>query len=332
MSKLMNVIGHKDILQTLRNSVIREKLAHAYLFVGPTGVGKKSLSEVFARVLLCESPLEGDLCGQCRSCGQTEAGNHPDLHLIQPTGASIKIEQIRELLRQVQFRPYQAKRQVFIIDMADAMTQEAANCFLKTLEEPAGQSHFILLSSRPNLLLETVLSRCLTLQFYPLSNREIADTLAKNFGIERDKAAELAPMAGGSMDRALKLVGNDQSKRMRLRILEMVVEMPKMSKVRALALAEEISPDRNDTGEYLETMLLLFRDMLVYNYTSDKKMLVNQDMAGQLSEYASTYGPAKLVAIIEEIMKARGKILTNANPRMTLEVLMLKIQSYGGLF
>ncbi|MCL5290887.1 MAG: DNA polymerase III subunit delta' [Bacillota bacterium] len=330
MYKLENIIGHPQILRTLKNSVQRGKMAHAYLFMGPSGVGKETVARAFAGVLLCEAPREGDACGNCRSCRQIEGGNHPDLHLLQPTGASIKIEQMRELQRQVQYKPYQGGRHVFIIEKAEAMTQEAANSFLKTLEEPTGQTAFLLLSDQPYGLLPTILSRCQQFQFRPLSSQEVAAGLVSLCGMEQDAASQLAPLAGGSLGRAVRLSGGGEQWPLRTKALEIARLLPQMNKTRALAVAEEMAADRAEAAECLEIILLWLRDILVFQYAGKPDILINQDRTGSIVEQSAWYEPAALSAIIEEIKLARERILANANTRMTLEVLMLKIHSYGG--
>lgn len=330
MRKLENILGHNQIKQTLKNSILRERVAHAYLFMGPPGVGKQTAALAFARVLLCEEPQRGDVCGECRACRQMEGDNHPDLHLLQPTGASLKIEQIRDLQKQVQYKPYQAKRQIFLIEKAEAMTQEAANCFLKTLEEPSGQTVFILLSDQPYGLLPTILSRCQQFQFRPLGNQEVAAGLVELCGIDQDRAVELAPLAGGSLARAMRLASGDEQWPLRTKSLELVKRLPGMNRVQALATAEEIANDRNEAVEILELLLVWFRDLLVYHYTEKKELLLNQDQINQIVEQVISYDPLQLTAILEEIKSAKEKIVANANTRMTLEVLMLKIHSYGG--
>lgn len=330
MTNFNDIIGHRDIVLTLKKSVLKGRIAHAYLFAGPPGVGKKTMAGFFARVLLCESPQEGDACGNCRSCRQAEADNNPDLHLIRPTGASIKIEQMRELIRKVQFKPYQGERQVFIIEQAETMTVEAANSFLKTLEEPAGHSVFILITDQPHLVLPTILSRCLILQLRPLSNKQITQWLVNALNLECDKAAGLAPLAGGSIGRAMALARGDESPELRTKVIGVLNELPHMSRFRALTVAEELAGERSTAEKTLDIMLLWFRDLLVYNYTSDKNNLVNRELAEQAAEQCKRYGSGNLVAILEEIKQARAHVAANTNSRLSVEVLMIKLQSYGG--
>ena len=329
MSRLREIIGHREIVQTLKNAVQRNKVAHAYLFLGPAGLGKKAVARALAGALLCEAPVEGDACDHCRSCRQNQGGNHPDLHVLQPAGTSLKIEQIRELQKQVQFKPYQGQRHVFILEKVDTMTQEAANSFLKTLEEPSSQAVFILATDQPYALLPTILSRCQQYQFRPLRQQEVVEGLVRYGNLDRDAAAKLAPLSGGSLGRGMLLAGGEAWP-LREKALELSQRLWQMDELEALNLAAELSEDRGQAAEYLAILLLWLRDILIYHYTKNESLLINQDKLATLLAQAQGYKAGQLMTVIEEIKQARERILANANTRLTLEALMLKIHSYGG--
>ncbi|GAB6159182.1 DNA polymerase III subunit delta' [Desulfotomaculum varum] len=328
--KLSSIIGHQEVTRTLKNTLQRNRVAHAYLFMGPPGIGKQTVARAYAGALLCQQPQAGDACGGCRSCRQMAGGNHPDFYRLAPGGSTLKIEQIRELQGRVQYKPYQSQRQVFVVERAEAMTPEAANCFLKTLEEPAGQTVFILLSDQPYALLPTILSRCQQFQFRPLSNREVAAGLVSLGGLDSQRAAQLAPLAGGSMGRALRLAREGEQWPLRTKVLELAQQLAQINQSGALALAEQLAEDRNQAADFLEIISWWWRDVLVYRYTGQPANLVNQDRLADIEQQSRRYDPRVVAAILEAIKQARERILANANTRLTLEVLMLKIHSYGG--
>jgi len=200
------IYGQNNAIDLLRRSFARRMISHAYLFCGPSGVGKKTCAEAFARALLCHQPTEGDACGKCRSCRQVEGGNHPDFIKIEPEGGSIKIDQAREIQRRMTLAPFQGGRQICLIDRAESMTDEAANCFLKILEEPPAGVVFILICVQPYALLTTVLSRCQQVLFQLLPIPQVALILARLPGVKQEEADLTALLSGGSVGQAIDLL------------------------------------------------------------------------------------------------------------------------------
>ena len=194
------IIGHSRQKDFLRRTLANNRLAHAYLFEGPEGVGKRLTALALARAVYC---LEGNGCGDCVPCRKIDHNNHPDLQIIEPDGQKIKIEQIRELQRTLSFKPVESSRRICLIDQADKMNEAAANSLLKTLEEPSAETLIILLSARPEALLTTVLSRCQRLPFNRLPQACIESTLIEQRGFGRDEAHIIAALADGSFQLAL---------------------------------------------------------------------------------------------------------------------------------
>ena len=148
------IIGHQQIIEQIQHTVASDRIAGAYLFVGPTGVGKELVARYFAQLVFCEANTEPpEVCGTCLACRKVESGNHPDLQIIRPEGSLMKIGQIRTLQRQVIYEPLEAKRKVYILTDVDRMNPEAENCLLKTLEEPPAASVLILLTDNAQVLL-----------------------------------------------------------------------------------------------------------------------------------------------------------------------------------
>ncbi len=144
------ILGHERQKEILSRALANGRIAHAYLFSGPDGIGKRLMAMALARAIVC---LEQRGCGNCLACRKIDHQNHPDLHLLEPDGNSIKIDQIRSFQRELNFKPLEAPRKICMIEQADAMTVGAANALLKTLEEPRGDTLLILLSAQPNRLL-----------------------------------------------------------------------------------------------------------------------------------------------------------------------------------
>jgi DNA polymerase-3 subunit delta' len=207
-----SVRGHEALREAFERVWRRVRLAHAYLFVGPAGIGKRLFARALAKALLCEAlPDEGDrsaarleACGRCPSCVQVEAGTHPDLFLVgRPEDSNeLKIEILRELCRGFVLKSARGRGKVAILDDADDLNQEAANCFLKTLEEPPPRSLFILLGTAAERQLPTITSRCQVVRFAPLPDALVAELLREQGVSEKILLSRLTRLAAGSPGQA----------------------------------------------------------------------------------------------------------------------------------
>jgi len=199
--KLADILGQERVVDALRRSIAANRVAHAYLFEGPNGCGRRTTALALVQALFCAAPVAGDACGACPSCRKLAAGHHPDLHLLEPLPdkRDIVIDQVRELQQVLSLRPYEASRKACLIHPAERMTVGAANSLLKTLEEPPGHAVIILLASQSDLLLPTVRSRCQHLRFSPLDDQTVAAVL-KAHGMDLELAAKLAPLAEGALN------------------------------------------------------------------------------------------------------------------------------------
>jgi DNA polymerase-3 subunit delta' len=209
-----SVHGHDRIVAALRSSLRNGRFPHAFLFVGPDGIGKRTFARTLAQALLCETNPEALLepCGHCPGCVQVKAGTHPDLlEAARPEDRQeLPIRVIRDLCAEFGLKPARGPRKVAIVDDVDDMNDEAANAFLKTLEEPPPGAALILIGTSAELQLETIVSRCQVIRFEPLSEPVLADLLVeKGVASDADDAARLAALGEGSMSRAVGLANAD---------------------------------------------------------------------------------------------------------------------------
>jgi DNA polymerase-3 subunit delta' len=209
--------GHNAILEQFRRSVTRGRLASTYLFVGPSGVGKRAFAVKLAQALLCEEHAESQLspCNTCESCQQVAANSHPDLEIIQkpPDKSFIPVElfigdrehRMREgLCHNIALKPFRGRRKIAIIDDADYLNQEGANCLLKTLEEPPPRSLLVLVGTSQQRQLPTIRSRCQIVRFAPLAHADVVELLlAQEPAPQRDEAEAWAALGAGSVAQAL---------------------------------------------------------------------------------------------------------------------------------
>jgi DNA polymerase-3 subunit delta' len=261
-------------------------------------------------------------CGTCKPCLKNEAGNHPDIIRVKPSGPFIKIDQIRSLCHTIAMKPYEAKRRVVIISDSQAMNPAASNALLKMLEEPPVKTILILLATHTSELLPTIVSRCQQLRFKPISSRNLESVLVQKHGIGAGDARIIAAMAGGSLSRALRMHRTNWIDRRNWLINEMDA-LPAASVNRLLALAEQLSKSKNDLQDSLDVMKSWLRDLAVGRINPER--IVNQDLASKIGQVSKQMSTDVILEKIDTIQATQSAIGTGTNLRLALETMMLKL-------
>lgn len=351
---LRDLIGQARAIGFLRRALITGRIAHAYLFTGPAGVGKRAAAVALAQALNCAqgarrgppiqpSPAPGgypggregkgceerataldDGCGTCRVCRNIANRLHPDVQVIDPDGATVKIEQIRALEADAALVPYEAQWKVFIIDRAERMTEQAANALLKTLEEPARGTVFILLTSTVSALLPTIVSRCQIVTFFPLPNRQI-ETLLLEKGMEPSRTRLIASLSRGSIERALSPeVASLPAARDLL--LEGLGRGLQDGLAALVELAEKLTKDREKLQQHLEVLSAWWRDLMVAKVSGRKDWLVNDDRGEEIVRSAEDMPLDAILGGLRAIHAVMENLTRNANPRLSMEDLLLRLR------
>ncbi len=319
------IFGNAAQIAHLKKIIAEDKFPHAVIFSGVAGLGKRKIAEKCAAAILCENPSDGESCGVCDSCRLTVAGTHPDFYVVEPEDSkatpNIKIAQIRALQAEAALKPMRATRRVVIIDGAEFMNTASANCLLKTLEEPTGQSIFILITANRAGLLMTVRSRCVTLNFDKISAAEIKAALIAR-GVEKNRAEIISLVADGSFGRALKLEqsGGYERRESAMDFLEKLCA-EKVSNDDIFTKGAEIEKwTREDFGDFVSHVQKILRDV----YLIDAAELYNPDLKPRLEKLKI---PAeKFDRMFDAGIEIQQRLNSNASLRILAESYFLRLK------
>ena len=320
-----NLFGHASTKAYLKKNIAEEKFPHAVIFSGEEGIGKRLAAEICAAALLCENQTDGNPCGVCENCRLVAAKSHPDFYIVEAeetkTSRNIKIGQIRDMQAEASLRPINSARRVIIIDGAELMNKAAANCLLKTIEDPPSQTIFILLTASRSSLLMTIRSRCRTINFDKLSTEQIQDALITQ-GVELQEAQRLAIISNGSFGRALKLKdsGGAQLREAALDTLEKISRKEFSNEEIFKAGAEMSNWSREKFAEFLTHLQKILRDICFREVLEPH----NFDLAPRLSQIKIS--ERKIFLMIEAGAEFHKRLNSNASLRLLVEAYLMQIR------
>ena len=335
-----DILGQERVLNYLQAALRQDRLAHAYLFLGPEGVGKESVARALAGALNCAEPREdGDACGYCPSCKRLAAGTHPDFLVIRPTSRErppkIVIDQIREFRRVTNYPPVAGGWRVALIKPGEDLRDDSANALLKTLEEPPPQNLLILTAGVEADLFPTVVSRCQKLAFIPLPYPLITQELIRR-ELSPSQAALLAALSGGSLGRALAMEPGELL-RQRQQVLADLTALSQGNATTALDWADSRAEKGKDKEEVKEkkrketdTFILLtqlwYRDLLLLAHGAPERLLAHQDRLADLLSEAAQNQQGAWLAKLAALNAAQRHLRANLNPELTLDLLGFQLQ------
>ncbi len=304
---LKDIIGQEKAVGMLLGIIKRQRLASSYLFAGETGIGKKTTAMNFAKALNCTNTTYNDsrfdACDQCDSCAKISAGIHPDVILLSPEERQIRIEEIRTIDDALSFRPFEGRNKVVIVDDAETMNIAASNAFLKTLEEPPEESVIILVSSRPDLLLPTIRSRCSRIDFSPLSSGSCRRVLQGKIPEE-----SLDSAAGLSMGRPGLALASDliEEKKWFFDLLDSMLEAGK-----------DGWASKEDMDLWFDHSLSMLRDMAVLKINGDRGTLIAADRLEQLLKLGKSADLEVIIYLYRELNRLKSMLIYNLNKSVT---------------
>ncbi len=321
-----HIIGHEWAVQSIQQSLATGHTAHAYLVTGPPRIGKTTFALYLAQALNCTSPDQRP-CGVCSACQKTARGLHPDVRVIDEPGSSIKIEQIRDLQREVSISPFEGRRRVYILCNFQQATPETANCLLKTLEEPPPKVVFILTATETEQLPPTIVSRCQVLRFRPLAVDQVQRSLEDLGKIEPERARLLSRLSEGRLGWAIEACTDDSLLRSRDKYfvaLEQALQSTDRKRTERMSLAQQLCQNPQILPDVFRLWQGWWRDVMLAK-SGNVGALTNVDREQTLSHEAQRLSWGDIAGCLRAIEHAAQQIEHNVNPCLAMEVLLLKM-------
>lgn len=327
MGSFKDVVGHKDIIQYIHNAVQENKVSHAYILNGERGSGKKMLASLFAMTLLCEKGGP-DPCNECHSCKQADSGNHPDIIRVTHEKPNvISVDDIRKQVNNdIQIKPYQGPYKIYIIAEADLMTVQAQNALLKTIEEPPKYAVIFLLTENAEVLLPTITSRCVMLKLRNIRDTLIKKYLMENLKIPDYKADMCTAFAQGNMGRAIMLANSEYFNEIREEAVQLLKYIGEMDISEITKAIKRINTYKLEINDYLDIIMIWYRDVLLYKATKDMDKVVFKDQMTYIEERARKSSYEGIELILESLEKAKTRLKANVNFDLVMELLLLTIK------
>jgi DNA polymerase-3 subunit delta' len=325
-----NLIGHEWAVQMLKQHVAQGTHRQAYLFTGPESVGRSTLALRFAQAINCPQPIElGEPCLDCPTCSQLERYVHPDLAIVEAEhrGGQLKVDQIRALQHGLSLAPYDAQYRIAILQRFEEANRQAANALLKTLEEPPRQVVIILTAVSTDRLLPTIVSRCEVIRLRPVPAAVLIQGLSNKWQVDGDEAELLTHLSGGRPGYAFRLFQYPEEMSNRKSWLEDQLNLISSNRINRFEYVESMAKNPQSVSEILKVWLSFWRDVMLRTSNSNSP-ITNIDYQEKINELAQRINYEQAYRMVVKLEKVFDNLARNANPRLTLEVLMLDLPKY----
>lgn len=332
MAGFDDIEGQKGVATHFKNAIKLNRISHAYILNGERGMGKKTVARAFSMTLMCESHGESP-CMKCHACKQIMTDNNPDVRWVTHDKPNvISVDEVRRQINtDVQIKPYSSNYKIYIVDDADKMNQAAQNALLKTIEEPPSYVVILLLTVNKDMLLSTILSRCVSMELRPLGKQQVERYLVEKVGIVDYKAREVSDFAGGNIGKAIRLASSDDFMELKESVVRVAKNIGKMTAGDINGAIKEISSYKENIDEYLDLLFTWYRDVLIYKSCSEKCVNINDkiifaDYIKQIKRQSEDCSYEAIERIFMELDGINGKLRVNVNFEMVMELLLLTIR------
>ncbi|MBE7467861.1 MAG: DNA polymerase III subunit delta' [Anaerolineae bacterium] len=317
------VVGHEWALDLLNRQQAAGRVPQALLLTGPPNVGKSTVARFWAQQLNCQQTPAP--CGQCPSCRKIISGNHPDVRIFDSDDQALKIDDIRNLQRELSLSPNEGRYRVVVLANFERATLSAANALLKTLEEPASQAILVLTATDPGALLPTIVSRCQMLALRLLPHGLVVEALREHWRAEPEQAELLAQLAAGRLGWTVKALHDTELLSRREQHLQELISLLQAGRAERLAYAHQLSRDGAMLREVLTLWLTIWRDLLLLQSGAAQTKIMNLNWQERLQQLAGHSSLAEASQMVARLRTALINLERNVNPRLSLEVLLLKL-------
>ena len=327
MAGFKDIIGHEQIIEHLQNAIGMDKVSHAYIINGPDKSGKMMLAEAFAMALQCEKHGK-EACMECHSCRQALGHNQPDIiYVNHDKPNTISVDDIRtQVNNDIDVKPYSSSHKIYIIDEAEKMNQQSQNALLKTIEEPPAYAVFLLLTENAEMLLPTINSRCVMLKLRNIKDTLIRKYLMENLEIPDYKADMCTAFAQGNVGRAIMLANSEHFNEIREEAVQLLKHIHDMELSEIVAAVKNISVYKLEITDYLDIIMIWYRDVLLYKATKEIDKVVFKDQLQSIKEQARKSSYEGIELILESLEKAKARLKANVNFDLVMELLFLTIK------
>ncbi len=330
MADFKDIIGQEQIKEHLQNAIHTKKISHAYIINGEKSSGKEFIAKVFSMALQCEK--DGDNpCQECHSCKQALSGNHPDIiRVIHEKPGTISVEDIRaQVNNDVVIKPYSSPYKIYLINEAEKMTVQAQNAILKTLEEPPEYVVILLLTTNVDVLLPTILSRCVVLNMKPVADEQIKKYLMEQMQVPDYKAEVCVAFARGNVGKARLLAASEVFESVKAEAIFGVKYIQDMELHEIVAAIKKINEYKLEVGDYLDIIAIWYRDVLLFKATRDVNHMIFREEITTIRKVAHRSSYEGIEEIIGALATAKRRLDANVSFELTMELLLLTIKENG---